>query len=161
MDITHYTFAFYVFILVCGAILLLGRVLRSSKKNEKGNYDKEQRLFKLYQNVEDMMTSFEEYVEEAQAKIDESYNRVLKIMGNSQTPEHPEEPVQVKVLEEVSAPIETESTVPDMVLDMPTEKAVSYLLQQGFTKEEIAKQLGISNREVTLIMGLKKMKKEK
>lgn len=161
MDLTHYTFAFYVFILVCGAILLLGKVLRSSKKNEKGNYEKEQRLFKLYQNVEDMMTSFEEYVEEAQAKIDESYNRVLNTMEKPQTLENPIEPVQVKVLEEVRAPIETVSTVPDMALDMPTDKAVSYLLQQGFTKEEIAKKLGISNREVTLIMGLKKMKKEK
>lgn len=172
MDLTHYTFAFFVFILVCGVILLLGRVLGSGKKNEKGNYEKEQRLFKLYQNVEDMMTSFEEYVEESQAKIDESYKKVMKLIENSHLTERKTEPVQVNVSNEVKKPdeavkdvfdipfdISSDSTT-DMPSDMPAEEAIPYLLKQGLSKEEIAKQLGISNREVTLIMGIKKMKKE-
>lgn len=171
MDLTHYTFAFFVFILVCGVILLLGRVLGSGKKSEKGNYEKEQRLFKLYQNVEDMMTSFEEYVEESQAKIDESYKKVIQLIENSHKTERKTEPVQ-DVSNEVKSPDETvkdifdipfdisSDSTSDMPSDMPAEEAIPYLLKQGLAKEEIAKQLGISNREVTLIMGIKKMKKE-
>jgi|AGTN01.2.fsa_nt_gi hypothetical protein len=70
MDITHFAFAFFVFILVCCSIWVYGRVMRADKKGGKSGYEKEQQLFRLYQNVEDMLSSFEEYVEEAKADLD-------------------------------------------------------------------------------------------
>ena len=68
MDITHYSFAFFVFVLACLLIWFYRRVSRGGKKNDQGSYEREQRLFRLYQNVEDMLNSFEEYAEAAKAE---------------------------------------------------------------------------------------------
>ena len=83
MDITHYTFTLYVFLLVCAAIWLFGRVMRKSKKEDKNGYEKEQRLFKLYQNVEDMLGMFEEYAEEAKKEIETKLKEARELLENA------------------------------------------------------------------------------
>lgn len=79
MEPAFYISALFIFLLVCIAIWLVARVVRSKKKavpaNEKDN------LFKLYQGMEDMMNSLEEYVEKAKedmAKDREEAARMLE-----------------------------------------------------------------------------------
>ena len=154
MNITHYMFAFFVFVLICVCIWLFGKVMRGGSKDDKNNYEKEQRLFKLYQNVEDMMSSFEEYVEEAQSKIDESLKRVDALLekGTYQQPEALQP-------SKVQSAAKKKPDVPKIQPGTAPEEAIPYLIEHGMGRDEIAKQLGISSREVTLIMGIKKMKK--
>lgn len=70
MGVMEYAFATYVFLLLCTAIWLVSRLIRprKQKKEQSGHYEKEQRLFNLYQNIEDLLAGFEEYVEEARAE---------------------------------------------------------------------------------------------
>jgi|GEM_PF-1077061 len=70
MNETHYLFALYVFLLVCGVIWFYSRTVGKAKTKDKKGYDREQRLFILYQEIEDMLKGFELYVEEAKAEID-------------------------------------------------------------------------------------------
>lgn len=71
MNETHYLFALYVFLLVCGVIWFYSRTVGKARsaKDKKG-YDREQKLFTLYQEIEDMLKGFELYVEEAKAEIE-------------------------------------------------------------------------------------------
>lgn len=81
MDITYYAFATYIFFLVCGGIWFFSKVARGAKgKGDKSAYEKEQRLFTLYQNVEDMMTGFEEYAEQTKQDTDAALGRVVHML---------------------------------------------------------------------------------
>lgn len=81
MDITYYAFATYIFFLVCGGIWFFSKVSQGAKgKGDKSSYEKEQRLFTLYQNVEDMMTGFEEYAEQAKQDTDAALGKVVHML---------------------------------------------------------------------------------
>jgi hypothetical protein len=77
MDITYYAFATYVFLLVCGGIWFFTRVSRGGKAKggDKSAYEKEQRLFTLYQNVEEMLAGFEELAEETKKDVREAMKK--------------------------------------------------------------------------------------
>ncbi len=87
MILDYYVFAAYVFLLVCGAIWLIGRVLKRSKKSneEHGSYDKEQKLYTLYQNVEDMLNSFEEYVDGAKEEADQRMAKMQAMLEETRS----------------------------------------------------------------------------
>lgn len=88
MMLDNYVFAAYVFLLVCAGIWLLGRVLKTSKKGngeQQTSYEKEQKLFTLYQNVEDMLSSFEEYVEEAKADTGKSMAKMQEMLEETRS----------------------------------------------------------------------------
>ena len=57
LGIEYYAFAFYVFILVC-IIILICRAAFSKFKNKNVFEEKEAKLLKLYQTVEDAMDEF-------------------------------------------------------------------------------------------------------
>ncbi len=81
MDITYYAFATYIFLLVCGGIWFFGRVTRGTKgKGDKSAYEKEQRLFTLYQNVEEMMSGFEDYAEETKKDTEAALSKALGML---------------------------------------------------------------------------------
>ncbi len=61
-----YFFAVFVFLLAALLIWFYKRTPRSQKKREEKSFEREAKLFKLYQNIEDLMDGFEEYVEELQ-----------------------------------------------------------------------------------------------
>lgn len=203
MNYTHFVFAFYVFLLVCGAIWFYGRVMRSEKKKDRSSYEKEHRLFVMYQNVEDMLDSFEGYAEEAKAGIDERLKQVESLIDSlrreletQREPKKREEPVTPARVERV----ETTDTEPASIDRQPdktpvaperpqresmpapepaaqanevkrqksekkppdrpklkTPELIQQYAEQGMNKEEIAKALGISKREVSLIMEIKKI----
>ncbi len=88
MILDYYVFAAYVFLLVCAAIWLLGRLLKKSKKGDgeqHTSYEKEQKLFTLYQNVEDMLSSFEEYVEEAKGEANQSLAKMQDMLQETRS----------------------------------------------------------------------------
>ncbi len=181
MDLSAYLFATYVFILLCVTIWLFGRVLKKSKKAreiEKTGFEKEKKLFTLYQNVEDMLASFEEYVEETQSETDKTITEMQKILQEvkrlaaslqvGSAAIEAAEPVAVAETHDESTVQRTESL--HLVAPMPlkisdearkpasppklsrTGSKVLELRANGLEQNEIAKQLGISVREVSLAM---------
>ncbi len=87
MGITEYAFVTYVFILLCFGIWLYGKFIhathRKSSKKQGGDYEKEQRLFKLYQNIEDMLASFEEFADEARADIELKKSEIKEMLDET------------------------------------------------------------------------------
>jgi len=204
MNYTHFIFASYVFLLVCGAIWFYGRVMRAENKKDRSGYEKEQRLFVMYQNVEDMLDGFEGYAEEAKSAIDERLNQVesliddlRKELASHREPQKIEEPKTAPHEEQPEAApqpappasqpdntplaqeqVKQESTpqaVPEPKIKAEDEKPrksekkpadrpklktpdlIQQYAEEGMSKEEIAKALGISKREVSLIMEIKKI----
>jgi hypothetical protein len=167
IDITYYLFAFFVFILVCIAIVLFKKIKNPNDVNDNTFHEKEKRLFKLYQNIEDMMTSAEEYMEEArnsiavdkkeiqeiEYKVDELYKTIqLDIKNNKEYFESIKEEIPISNTNNVSTPIA--KTQPVVKSQMSKNELVKYLHEEGLDTEEISKELGISKGEVELIIGL-------
>ncbi|MGI6151273.1 MAG: hypothetical protein ACOYIR_04915 [Christensenellales bacterium] len=218
MNAMHYIFALYVFLLVCGVIWFYARTVGRAKSKDKKGYEKEQRLFTLYQEIEDMLKAFEQYVEEAKAEIEARLNQspdpwadvVKQAMSQSpgedwEEPALPEEPekkllaaatVQEKPVEPPIAqpvqPVAPESwevfpihvgpearkgeeppqktgraavrstkrrgnKAPASIGARPAKEMVLEYAEKGMDQKEIARVLGISSREVALILELKKI----
>ncbi len=175
MDLSIYLFATYVFMLLCATIWLWGRVLRKIRKTSAGGkaeYDKEQKLFTLYQNVEDLLAGFEEYVEESQtdaAKTMDEMKRMLeevkRIAAELRTQEHPlsapepgmpERATREEITEGLhivpALPVKNteEAKRPGNRLSKTGSKVLE-LRETGLDQNEIARRLGISVREVSLM----------
>ncbi len=61
----YFLFAFFIFTLIAAVVFLVDRLKRSRNTDlENLIKDKEKRVFKLYQNLEDLISSVEEYAEE-------------------------------------------------------------------------------------------------
>ena len=163
MNLTHFAFAFYVFLLICAAIWFFGRMTGIKKKKDKGSFEKEQRLFKLYQNVEDMLVSFEEYAEEAKAGMDECLKQAQALIESTQNAAKPK-----AASRRASTPKPVSEKTPEVKNPRSSSKSaqakpkaaelIPEYLNKGMNKEEIAKALGISSREVSLIMEIKNIK---
>jgi hypothetical protein len=163
MDITHFAFAFYVFLLICAVIWFYGRVTGGGKKKDKSHFEKEQRLFQLYQNVEDMLASFEEYAEEAKAGIDERLGQMQAMIEDAQNAAKPKPAAR-----RASTPKPSQEKAPAVKKSGKSSKKppvkpkadelIPQYLKKGMNKEEIAKALGMSSREVSLIMEIKNIK---
>ena len=190
MDITYYMFASYVFLLVLGTIWFYGRIMRRSK-TKNGGEEKERQLFRLYQNIEDMLGGFEEYAEEAKAGIDERLKQAETLIERMHAAQPGIEqvgtPVERKVQaaaksdhadrpEKGAAQPEAEPARVDKPADESPEKPkkprkssrrasgkpnpeelIAKYIAQGMDKAEIARALGKSQREVSLIMEVKKI----
>jgi hypothetical protein len=150
MDITYYTFALFVFVLLCILIWFYGRVTR--KKADTGSAEKEQRLYRLYQNIEDMMSSFEEYAEEAKKEIGEGLEKLKTALSETQSA-----PVQPVRQPEHPARAEKAVKKPQEEIKLKNEERILQLMQRGMSKSEIARELGLSIREVSLIVDIKKI----
>ena len=209
MDITHFVFAFYVFLLVGVLIWFYARVTRGGKKKDSGAQEKEQHLFKLYQNVEDMLGGFEEYAEEARTAIDERLKqaealiaqarsaadgkavpmaamtvpegaadtkpvqetRVPEVPARKESKQRPEAAAKKAVGKRAAEPAENKPEQEDRAEIKPPQRTaksavkarqnvdelIPQYIAEGLSKEEIARTLGISTREVLLIMQVKKI----
>lgn len=164
MDITHYTFAFFVFVLVCVTIWFYSRLIRK-KKNESSEYQKEQRIYKLYQNVEDMMTGFEEYVEEVKAELDSKVSQITSNLENVKVNQNVIDQISLEFEKPVEINAEVRQPPKDEPKDEPkpkenAQKMVEELLEKGVELDEIAKKLEMSRRELSLIMKFKSGRKK-
>ncbi len=59
---------------------VLAQAGKKHKEGEKSSYEKEQKLFHLYQNIEDLLAGFEEYVEEARADTECSKAKIATMI---------------------------------------------------------------------------------
>lgn len=196
--ISYFLLALLVFILVVATLILYDRLKRSRNADEGGTIkEKEQRLFKLYQNLEDMILSIEEYVDETKedlARERDTLRREQEIFYglleqqapflaaagkdaaalnrqdvNGAPPGSPlGSPPPVAVFEktkknewkQTTAPSVKEKT-PDKANTMETKRKqntkvedVRRLCREGLQEEAIAKLLGLSRGEVSLIVGM-------
>lgn len=190
MDITYYLFATYVFLLVCTAIWFFGRVMRR-KHTKEGGDEKERQLFRLYQNVEDMLGGFEEYAEEAKTAIDDRLKEaeaIIKKLGQMQPvdvmqevlPEAANLAANSACEDKIAKENETKASAgPDKKEEYDrstavqaakpqkagkratpkpkTEDKISEYMAQGMDRAQIAKALGKSQREISLMMEIKKI----
>jgi hypothetical protein len=144
------------FLLVCGVIWVYGRIIRADKKQDKSGYEKEQRLFKMYQNIEDMLAGFEEYAEEARAGLDERIRQAEALMANFKSAPEFEPPAESRP---VAAPVAksgkesaAESKEPKpggRARENPKrrmEDLIPEYLAMGMEKEEVAKRWAFSSR---------------
>jgi len=141
MDITHYAFATYIFLLIIAGAWFLAKVFRAGKnKDGKSSYEKEQRLFTMYQNLEDMLAGFEELAEETRKSTEEALKkseqalrqasemveearRLSRQLETVETAAQPEEPCGVLEEEQPKTPApEPERQKPEQAWEAPVPK---------------------------------------
>ena len=166
MDYQSYIFAIFIFIMICLLMSYYMKLKRSKKDGDNAVTDKEKKLFRLYQNIEDMLNGLEEYIEEVKAdiakekeesakteeKIDAIYQKIVDASNAF-------EQEQAKLNE--SKEKETERKISREESGIPPQKMskhgkVLYLQAKGLNEDTIAKELGISHGEVALILGIQK-----
>ena len=68
MNYTYYLFAFYIFVLICGALLLYRYLFSDLKRQQQMLEEKETKLLRLYQTLEEVMDDFYDSVESSKAE---------------------------------------------------------------------------------------------
>jgi hypothetical protein len=162
MGITHYCFALFIFGLVCAALVLGKHLFADVRQQRKLLDERETKLLRLYQMVEEAMEEYYDQVSEAKSEI-----RALTAqpVGTDTVAPWPEE-------QGGAAPQATEPEQPPAfqhIIDgFPAEElatdesgrllnrseAVLSLWNQGKKKARIAEELGITTTEVLLVLGL-------
>ncbi len=161
MDFSVFLFAFFVFVLLCLLILLYSRQRRPKKNGTDDIAEKEKRLFKLYQNLEDMIGGAEDYIEEAKSSIEKDKEEVSAIKEKIREVYNAyKNGMQAKVEEEAAQKPDgnggkaaNEMKAPD---NISKNELVRFLKDEGLNELKIARELGISKGEVSLILGIKK-----
>lgn len=152
-----YLYAFYIFVLV-GLLIVLYRFLGAPQRRSRADQDardqadhaRQERLFKLYQNIEDMMDNFEGYLEQSREQM------------QSDRAQMEEQIAQVRALCERAEAVggrldravhrENEQQMPATVTEgQRRNQVVRTMLDQGMTTEEIARAMDVSINEIKLI----------
>jgi hypothetical protein len=172
-----YIFAIFVFILLCALLFIYKRYISQPKgkktppaEGEGGEAarGREERLFKLYQNMEDMMDGFEAYIEDTRDQMEsvkrqmqqqsdglgEMLKRVeaaeagaraaLAAMRAGDRPETKKEAAPAVEVKPAATPAGGKRS--------SHHDAVKELLGRGMTVEQIAQKLELSINEVRLIV---------
>jgi hypothetical protein len=173
-----YVFSIFVFVLLCALLFIYRRFIAQPKGRksppaggEEGDAstdkEREERLFKLYQNMEDMMDNFEAYIEDTRDQM-ESVKRQMQQQADGMADmlkrvEAAEAGARsvLAALRAGDKPEPRKEAVPvDKTEAPPAAKgrrngrndAVKELLEKGMTVEQIAQQLELSINEVRLIV---------
>ncbi|NLL39963.1 MAG: hypothetical protein GX254_10320 [Clostridiales bacterium] len=183
LGIEYYAFAFYVFILVC-IIILICRAAFSQYKKQKMFFDeKEAKLLKLYQTVEDAMDEFFDMAAESKSEMDEALKKLSSIAGvvyknssrlrlSEEIPERNEmAPETVKDLNRGDmewtyqrserfphreTPSESTSDLSGNSSTALRNETILRLFRCGKTRAQIAQELNITQNEVDLVIGMHK-----
>jgi hypothetical protein len=173
MNGSEYLFALYIFVLIVVLFFLYRRFVLQVKgkrpasiEDASDGLDKEQRLFNLYQNIEEMMDNFEAYIEDTRDQMESIKSQMTQqadyINGLLQRVEaaeagartavavmrSPEKPEQEKDAQQKG---DTKQT-PENGKRATRAEAVRELLAKGLTVEQIAQKLELSINEVRLIV---------
>ncbi|MDR3278765.1 MAG: hypothetical protein LBT12_08320 [Oscillospiraceae bacterium] len=146
----YYVFALFVFALVCVVVVLCKFLFSDKKRRDKRLDEREAELLKLYGRVEDAVEEFYGEVNDAKAELS-SLKSELGGAGISPPPQNAEAPAPARASVDV--------LVSDHVEETPRRdrhELVLQLAREGKTKPQIAKELGITQNEVALIIGLNK-----
>lgn len=175
MGIEYYLFATYVFLLVCIVLVIGKHMFADVKRQRRMLEDKEKKLLRTYQTLEDAMDDFYDTVEDAKKELNQkSIELEAQPTGRRQVlHEITEIPKQFQVYDAPLTPpsqpygIETAPLpVFDQILSDSAEKAgaplsalhekILDLSGQGKSHTEIAKCLEITQNEVDLVIGMNK-----
>lgn len=79
----YYLFATFVFILCLGMLIVMKFVFKLDKPDNRsqGTKEREARILKLYEQIEDMLEGFEEYAEEAKNEIKNEKEETSELIG--------------------------------------------------------------------------------
>lgn len=153
----YYLLAFYLFVLLVALFVVVGVLWRRffgmddrRRRREEEleaqaaarSREKEEKLFALYRNIEELMDSFEEYVHESRAAMEEERQAFA---------------ARMEALRDEAAALRGQpAPEPDPVPDgpraaNPRHEAVRQLLAQGMSEDRVASDLDISINEVRLI----------
>ncbi len=164
MNYTNFIFALFVFALFNLSVQFY------AKKKGKQVSQKEQRLLQLYENLEEMMDDMEAYVQSSRDELARDRIQMADMMSEmeqlkKQIKSQKQEPqVQAQAPKKrgrprkypIPAVVNKQEKVKPVLVKSKQEQ-VHELVAQGYMEEGIAKQLGISKGEVSLIMGLRKL----
>lgn len=163
MGIEYYGFAFFVFVLL-SALIILCKILFSDVKRQNRLLDeKEEKLLRLYQTLEDSIEEFYDMVAESKSELDGKFKNMVSAAENIMQEEAPEankgqkkqspqrieeEPVEFSVLLSEAERSTGEASVEPGGL----HSSILNLSKSGKTKTQIAKELGITQTEVGLVI---------
>lgn len=167
----YYLFAFYIFVLISLLLLIVLRIVsaqkgrRAATEEEAGREkEKEERLFRLYQNIEEMMDNFEGYIEDTRAQMETMKTEIQQQAASMNELLARVESTEASARTAVAAikiPEKREPGNESRKDAKPAEEpakrgthqeAVRELLSKGQTVEQIARKLELSINEVRLIV---------
>lgn len=161
----YFLFAVFAFGLVLCVLYLHDRLKRSRYQEEGGNlHEKEMRLFKLYQNLEDMLAVLEQYVDETTSELAREREEIQMMMQRLKIDLAEMEARQLQsgaqaAMEEQKAAVlptgfESRPLAPPRRKRRGKVEEVRRLHTGGMPEELIAKELNLSRGEVSLILGM-------
>lgn len=187
MQLEYYGFALFVFVLICIIIILCKRLFADVKSQRKLLEEKETKLLKIYQTLEDAMDEFYDLVAESKSELDEKYRSLTSAAD--------EVPARIRTdetagINEGGAPLEPEDELrgaakrnaleeaagkrggfgeilADRVENAREEEApmtaerkhesIIEMAKNGMSRSDIAKELKITQNEVDLVIGMNKI----
>ncbi len=153
MDASHYFFAFYIFVMLVALLFIYKKLDETSRKTSQDTPDKEKRLFQLYQNLDDMMVSIEEYMEQAKKEITAEREQVALLLAKAEK--------EAGGSFQPSPPLAQQPAAPEISFShdlLAKQEKVLELKQKGLNIDQIAQEMQISRGEVALIQGIAKRK---
>lgn len=163
MDYTYFLFAFFIFILTIAAIFLWKKI-KGSKDNYAGVIaEKEKKLFKLYQSLEDMIAGAMEFIEDAQNEVAQDKTKTENALKSAKEllEQVKKEAESIKASEPNAKSIgkayveSQEYNKPVLISNkLNRNEQVLLLKKEGQNVKQISKVLGMSQSEVSLIIGL-------
>lgn len=157
MGAEHYLFVFYVFVMA-GILIVLFRFLGAPQRRARTEQEardqaeraRQERLFKLYQNIEDMMDNFEGYLEQSReqmqaerGQMDEQIAQVRALCDRAEAMGQRLDHAEHREAEQQVRATATEG--------QRRNEVVRAMLDHGKTPEEIAQAMDASINEIKLI----------
>ena len=171
MGVEHYIFAAFIFLLLCALLFLYRRfvVLPKGKKadaeTEAQGKEKEERLFRLYQNIEEMMDNFEGYIEDTREQMDSMKGQMERQQSAIEELIRRAEATEARAQSTLDGMHAADRHQPKAELNQQVQEkypvepgrkgkqdAVRDLLNKGMTVEQIAQKLELSINEVKLVV---------
>lgn len=166
MELEHYLFAFYVFILVCAVILLSKLMFSDGRRQKKTLEEMESKLLRAYETLETATDEFYDLVAASKEELEQK-TRALEaaLLAGATTREGTGAP-------SVTAPIRmhgarsaasgahpfaqlyNEVAARTELPASPLHEKILTLSKEGASQTEIAEQLQITQNEVGLVIGM-------
>lgn len=164
MPWTTYAFAIFIFALVAAVVFFNDRLKRSRMDQQDEIKQKEQRMFQLFYNLEEMMDSLETFAETTKEEIRkekvvmaEMLLKTEQMINNFDVMRPPVGTPAEMTPPPAEAPAKSKRKKPQEMpenKDLSKVELVKKLHDEGYSIEQISQELGISRGEATLIVGV-------
>ena len=163
MGYSYYLFALFVFTLAVLVIIIGKKVKGSKEKYSESIAEKEKRIFKLYQSLEDMISGAVEFIEEAKQEVAKDKKDTAESLkkANELIAKLKEQTEKIEKIKESNDEMSAQNAdrqgynKPVLISkEMSKNEKVLLLRKEGQNIEQISKVLGMSQGEVRLIIGL-------